>query len=938
VLFILKIKSMKKNAVLSVIIAIFTGISQTLGAQSSCETALDATLGVNQAQALPELWYKFSVGGQPLAQYYANYDVKSLHVNCEFFAGACGDLIGQGNGIPAVEGDTRTYYIRFTWENGAAPQAFEWTLYQRLIVPMTDIEVTPPSYNLAFGGSFRLNNVFTVKPVPENTTESFLTEYRLIDGEGLIDPPVFQASNTTLTAIGSGTAKLAFFATSWDDYSSLGADTVTINVSAPALCASATTVSAGANTAQAVQEQWFRFTAEKSGIYTVKHEAETPSGDKISVGWTAYRGDCNTLRRQEAVYIENAQCGFRAEAGETCLVKLYQYGSTAFDFTLESPVSVSGFSLATRELELDLYAGYSLADLGLNFTPADATDKGVSVEVRDPNIIKLSEDGQATVYKDAIQAVGEGSTYLVFTTADGGFKDSCRVTVKYIHLTSFRLSLHEKTLWLPYSESGEYLSVSDTTLSLLFEPANATDKGYTVAVRNKGVVEADRYGIRALREGDAHVVFTANDGHLQDSILIHVTRAAAGGLPCEGAAVAQLGENNMPAAENHTEWFRFTPPETANYALTINVEKYPFTYAEVYRGDCSSLYLVNDGVLSSAGYSDSYGAGFFGEAGQACYLKLTTGDYNTQGGGTIVSYTWKIARISASISGAVTDNGSAAQGSVELYSVKRGSVVLLQTVAIQGGGSYRFDNLGVEDYAVRAVTTAGDVTWYGSNTPYFVESAVVRPAEPGAITGRDIDIVRRETLSGGTAKISGYIVKSEDVAPQNSPSIRRVKSAEGNPAAGVTVFLLRSGESTPVSYRLTDAEGYFEFTGVGTGEYGVRVQVAGLESETTEVSITEDGETVEIAYEVSETGIEESGGTAVAAVASTDVRIYPNPVGERFRIGFVAAPAQVVVMDVSGKTVLRQTVRGDESVFVGHLPQGIYVVRVNEKTFKIIRN
>jgi hypothetical protein len=67
-----------------------------------------------------------------------------------------------------------------------------------------------------------------------------------------------------------------------------------------------------------------------------------------------------------------------------------------------------------------------------------------------------------------------------------------------------------------------------------------------------------------------------------------------------------------------------------------------------------------------------------------------------------------------------------------------------------------------------------------------------------------------------------------------------------------------------------------------------------------------------------------------------DIRIYPNPVTESFRISGLTAPAQVVVFDVSGKTVLRQTVQGEESISIGHLPKGVYPVRINNKTIKIV--
>ncbi|MDR2120814.1 MAG: carboxypeptidase regulatory-like domain-containing protein [Tannerella sp.] len=915
---------------LSVMLAMFWGISQAVSAQSSCATAVDATLGANQAPAMQEFWYRFSVIGQPLAQYYANYDSKSLDVSVAVFAGTCDNLLGQGSSIPAIEGDTRTYYIRFTWNSGT-PLTFEWELYQFLIVPMTGIEVTPSSYSLAFGESFLIDNVFTVSPVPANTTQSFLTEYHLIDSYGIIDPPIFQANNPTLTAIGSGTARLAFFATNRSDYSSFGADTVTINIAAPALCSSATTIFAGVNTAQAAQEQWFRFMATTSGIYSINHGAidiDNDGKNDLFTNWTVYKGDCNNLRQQETPYLNGAQCSFKAEAGQIYSIKLYQpgyYGLTTFDFTLESPKSVTGFNLTTKQLDIDLYTGYDLAGLGLNFTPADATDKGLSVEVRDTSIIELWEDGQAIIYKDAINAKKEGSTHVVFTTHDGGFKDSCLVTVKRIHLTSFQLSFHEKTLWLPYGSSGEYVNINNindtSALRVIFTPANATDKSYTVAIRNKGIVKYDGYSLQANREGSTYVVFTANDGGLRDSILINVTRTTTGGSPCENAAAAQLGNNTMPAAENHTEWFTFTPVEAANYALTINVEKYPFTGVEVYTGDCQSLYLLNDGRLGSVN-EYGYGAGFFGEAGNRYYLKLTTEDYNTPGGGTIVPYTWEIAKISASISGTVTDNGVAAQGNVELYSTKNGSATLLQTAGIQANGAYQFDNLGAEHYAIRAVTTAGNITWQGSNTPYFVENAVITPTGSGAITGKDISIIRPATLNEGNAGISGYIVKSEVVVP----SIRRVKSAEGNPAAGITVFLLRATESTPVTYTTTNTEGYFEFTGLGVGEYRIRIQALELleETETTEVSITGEGQNVELAYEISETGIEETSAlTRTSEIQG--ISVFPNPVQDELQIAGFRAGNVIEIVDLFGRLVV--TAR-ENVIDVSHLPKGVYLVKI----------
>jgi hypothetical protein len=78
--------------------------------------------------------------------------------------------------------------------------------------------------------------------------------------------------------------------------------------------------------------------------------------------------------------------------------------------------------------------------------------------------------------------------------------------------------------------------------------------------------------------------------------------------------------------------------------------------------------------------------------------------------------------------------------------------------------------------------------------------------------------------------------------------------------------------------------------------------------------------------------------SGIESVERRKIRLYPNPVKESFRIEGLTTPTQVTITDVSGQTVLQQTVKSDESISVGHLPQGIYLVHVNGKTMKIIKS
>jgi hypothetical protein len=71
--------------------------------------------------------------------------------------------------------------------------------------------------------------------------------------------------------------------------------------------------------------------------------------------------------------------------------------------------------------------------------------------------------------------------------------------------------------------------------------------------------------------------------------------------------------------------------------------------------------------------------------------------------------------------------------------------------------------------------------------------------------------------------------------------------------------------------------------------------------------------------------------------AESGVSLYPNPIAESFRIEGLNVPTQVTVMDANGNPLLKQTVKDRENILAGHLPPGVYLVRVNEKTVKVIK-
>jgi hypothetical protein len=134
-----------------------------------------------------------------------------------------------------------------------------------------------------------------------------------------------------------------------------------------------------------------------------------------------------------------------------------------------------------------------------------------------------------------------------------------------------------------------------------------------------------------------------------------------------------------------------------------------------------------------------------------------------------------------------------------------------------------------------------------------------------------------------------------DGTPQPVPLLRSVQSR-----MSCTVDGLQAGE-----------EYYYSITSYDAEEYALSVVVGSFE---TAIAL----------------GIE--------SVESREIRLYPNPVTESFRIIGLTAPTPVTVTNTAGQTVLQQIVNGDESISIRHLPQGVYLVRVNGQTAKMIKN
>jgi hypothetical protein len=65
--------------------------------------------------------------------------------------------------------------------------------------------------------------------------------------------------------------------------------------------------------------------------------------------------------------------------------------------------------------------------------------------------------------------------------------------------------------------------------------------------------------------------------------------------------------------------------------------------------------------------------------------------------------------------------------------------------------------------------------------------------------------------------------------------------------------------------------------------------------------------------------------------------VYPNPCTDGFKVSGIDAPANVIITDLTGRVVVTTMVEVDGDVPVGHLKQGTYLVKVNERVLKLIK-
>ena len=172
-------------------------------------------------------------------------------------------------------------------------------------------------------------------------------------------------------------------------------------------------------------------------------------------------------------------------------------------------IAVSGVSLNVNELEIDVY---ETATLVATISPSNASNQSLSWSSSDNSIATIDNSGLLT-------ALSAGTTVISVTTVDGGYSDTCNVTVNAItsdEVAVTGVSLDNHSLSLAVNETS-YLVAS-------ISPEDATTTTVKWSSDDTSVATVNSRGkVTGVAAGSANITVTTTDGNYTDTCVVTVS-------------------------------------------------------------------------------------------------------------------------------------------------------------------------------------------------------------------------------------------------------------------------------------------------------------------------------------------------------------------------------------------------------------------------------
>ena len=231
--------------------------------------------------------------------------------------------------------------------------------------------------------------------------------------------------------------------------------------------------------------------------------------------------------------------------------------------------------------------------------PENATNKDVAWLSSDPSVATINGNGSSVT----VTAVGAGEATIALATADGGFTDSCYMTVEDDIVRVASVALDKSAFALVPGANGAI------TAKVL--PSSAANQGLTWSSSNEAIATVTPAGpgmawVKAVATGTAAITATADDGDIASSCAVTVATYT---VPFVGL---RIGRSALQVSSR-------------SVAAPISVMPLPVNAANVPAITWSS---DDTGVATVTG--SGLGAVVKGRAAGACTITATAGSYQVR--------------------------------------------------------------------------------------------------------------------------------------------------------------------------------------------------------------------------------------------------------------------------------------------------------------------
>ena len=313
---------------------------------------------------------------------------------------------------------------------------------------------------------------------------------------------------------------------------------------------------------------------DAGAVYMLTPTISPENATDTSVRWTS---------SNPAVATVNENGRVAAVAGGSCVITCTTVnGNKSATCTVQVFEGVSG--VAFTEPSVTLYTSQTY-QLQANVRPATATDKAVTWATSNPSVVTVNASGVVT-------AVGAGAAVVTVTTRDGGFKDTCTISViSKVDVSGIGIGHTAVTV----AKDGTW------AIDAVVYPSNASNKAIHWKSNAPKVASVDDTGlVTGVAAGTAVITATTDDGGFTARCTVTVTQGVSGVSLSVKSAKIPVGSSKTlkavitpsNASEQAVSWY-----SSDEEIATVNEKG---LVVAVKTGTCTITVITEDGGYSAS--------------------------------------------------------------------------------------------------------------------------------------------------------------------------------------------------------------------------------------------------------------------------------------------------------------------------------------------------